>query len=339
MAGADSVRLCRHCGTGFIRQGKEAPTLYCCEACRRAGYLARAKRHRDKVRGAPARKWERRPPPKPKDQKPRVIEKPCGWCGAAMRLKPGIAKEQRFCSKTCGLKARAVREGKCGPRPVACLGCGITTPRRVRREKDRAEYCSRACYERRVQRIVQERDALKKIASNWAYKPSRLIELEIAALRRIAKRPIVHRLTYRPCSNGCGTILYGYMEYGRTCAVCARSIRRRNAKRARQTEAGKARRRAEKARRRAIERGIEADIIDPIKVFERDKWRCHLCGCKAPKRLRGTYEPDAPELDHVVPLAAGGTHTWGNVKCACRRCNGAKSDRPMGQLGFGLCVS
>lgn len=59
-----------------------------------------------------------------------------------------------------------------------------------------------------------------------------------------------------------------------------------------------------------------------------------LCGCGTPKRLRGSYEPSAPELDHVVPLAMGGTHTWGNVKCSCRRCNGAKGATARWQLGL-----
>jgi 5-methylcytosine-specific restriction endonuclease McrA len=72
--------------------------------------------------------------------------------------------------------------------------------------------------------------------------------------------------------------------------------------------------------------------FDPIAVFERDRWHCHLCGCRTPQRLRGTFEANAPELDHIIPLAAGGEHSRRNTACACRRCNIAKADRPMGQL-------
>jgi 5-methylcytosine-specific restriction endonuclease McrA len=79
-------------------------------------------------------------------------------------------------------------------------------------------------------------------------------------------------------------------------------------------------------------RGVAADRIDPIKVFERDRWRCQLCGCSTPERLRGQMVDHAPELDHIVPLARGGAHTWSNVQCACRRCNGEKADTPRGQL-------
>lgn len=93
-------------------------------------------------------------------------------------------------------------------------------------------------------------------------------------------------------------------------------------------------RRAAKSRRRARQRGLVHQSIDPILVFERDRWRCKLCGTRTPKAKRGTIDPDAPELDHIVPLALGGTRTWGNVQCACRACNQKKGATPLGQVGF-----
>lgn len=83
-----------------------------------------------------------------------------------------------------------------------------------------------------------------------------------------------------------------------------------------------------KARKRA--QAIEA--VDPNKVFERDGWRCQLCGTKTPRKLRGSMKPSAPELDHIVPLADGGEHSYRNTQCACRSCNGAKGAGPGGQL-------
>lgn len=72
--------------------------------------------------------------------------------------------------------------------------------------------------------------------------------------------------------------------------------------------------------------------VDPIKVFERDGWRCHLCKIRTPKRLRGTTDDRAPELDHIIPIAAGGKHTYENTACACRLCNRKKGSKPLGQL-------
>lgn len=50
-------------------------------------------------------------------------------------------------------------------------------------------------------------------------------------------------------------------------------------------------------------------------VFARDGGRCQYCGAAA------------ESIDHVVPRAKGGPHTWENVVAACRPCNTAKRDR------------
>lgn len=84
---------------------------------------------------------------------------------------------------------------------------------------------------------------------------------------------------------------------------------------------------------RARRLGVPRDYgITNRKVFMRDGWRCQLCGRTTPRRLMGTLESNAPEVDHIVPFAAGGSHTWDNVQCACRACNIAKGGRPLGQL-------
>lgn len=81
------------------------------------------------------------------------------------------------------------------------------------------------------------------------------------------------------------------------------------------------------ALRRARLRAAVRVCFDPRAVFERDNWKCYICGCETPKSLRGSTDPFAPELDHIVPLAAGGEHTPGNTACACRRCNSTKGSK------------
>ncbi|WP_374001136.1 HNH endonuclease [Massilia sp. CFBP 13647] len=94
----------------------------------------------------------------------------------------------------------------------------------------------------------------------------------------------------------------------------------------------RAQKRANRLKRKAVQRGATAEPVDPFKVFDRDGWRCKLCGVRTPKEKRGTYDDRAPELDHIIPLSVGGEHSYRNTQCACRKCNAEKSDRPLGQL-------
>lgn len=99
--------------------------------------------------------------------------------------------------------------------------------------------------------------------------------------------------------------------------------------------------RISKAVRRTRLRGADdnrIERVDPLFICERDGWRCYLCGIKTPRRLRGTCEPNAPEVDHVVPVARGGSHTEDNLKCCCRRCNHEKSDRMLGELSVTVTI-
>lgn len=76
----------------------------------------------------------------------------------------------------------------------------------------------------------------------------------------------------------------------------------------------------------------------PISICTRDKWRCQLCGVSTPRRLRGTYDMRAPEVDHIIPFGAPNCpgHVWSNVQCACRKCNIAKSVKPLGQMRLAI---
>lgn len=84
--------------------------------------------------------------------------------------------------------------------------------------------------------------------------------------------------------------------------------------------------------RKARQRSVTVESVNPIRVFDRDGWKCHLCGRTTPRRLRGTFDPRAPELDHVLPLSQGGQHSYLNTACSCRECNLAKSGSLIGQL-------
>lgn len=101
-----------------------------------------------------------------------------------------------------------------------------------------------------------------------------------------------------------------------TCAVCQRDNIR-------------ASKRVAARRRRARKRGALVERYERIDIFERDGWRCQLCGHKV-RRTAKVPHPKAPVLDHVLPLAAGGDDTPRNVQCAHFLCNSVKGDRVAG---------
>ena len=81
------------------------------------------------------------------------------------------------------------------------------------------------------------------------------------------------------------------------------------------------------AMRRRRARLIDAFVaeVNASEVFERDGWTCQLCGAPVDRSLR---HPDlmAASLDHIVPLARGGTHEPSNCQLAHYLCNCTKGD-------------
>ena len=65
--------------------------------------------------------------------------------------------------------------------------------------------------------------------------------------------------------------------------------------------------------RRARIRDQYVDDIKRIAVFERDNGICHICGLVVDK--------DNWHLDHVIPIAVGGEHSYVNVAVSHPKCN------------------
>ncbi|MFC8547296.1 HNH endonuclease [Streptomyces sp. NPDC057273] len=85
-------------------------------------------------------------------------------------------------------------------------------------------------------------------------------------------------------------------------------------------------RRASKDKRRALERNAFVAPVNRTEVYERDRWTCQLCH-EPVARAEVVPHPQAPTIDHVIPLAKGGTHEPANVQCAHFMCNSIKRDR------------
>ncbi len=68
-------------------------------------------------------------------------------------------------------------------------------------------------------------------------------------------------------------------------------------------------------------------------VFERDNWTCQLCGDPVDKSIKWP-DTQCASLDHIIPLANGGDHSYENTQLAHFLCNSLKGDREGGSMMF-----
>lgn len=73
----------------------------------------------------------------------------------------------------------------------------------------------------------------------------------------------------------------------------------------------------------------DGDDIDSLTLFELYAWTCVLCKEPINRRLR-VPNYYAATVEHKIPLALGGTHTWDNVAPAHYLCNLTKGCEPLG---------
>lgn len=85
-------------------------------------------------------------------------------------------------------------------------------------------------------------------------------------------------------------------------------------------ETAKARYRRKTHVRKSRTKRIDLPIADERRLRAEAK-RCPLCRRRL---IEEPYRPASKELDHIVPLNQGGTHTIYNVRVICRACNQAR---------------
>jgi 5-methylcytosine-specific restriction endonuclease McrA len=73
-------------------------------------------------------------------------------------------------------------------------------------------------------------------------------------------------------------------------------------------------------KRRATQKSVFVEVVDPKVVFKRDQGVCGIC--------LTSVDPAGPwEIDHIIPLSKGGEHSYANVQLSHRKCNRAKCAR------------
>jgi 5-methylcytosine-specific restriction endonuclease McrA len=297
-------------------------------------------------------------------RKRRFATKPCENCGATIGpYSPSKLANYRFCGKGCRMRALASKPKRCATETKPCESCGESIKPKRRSEMSKRRFCSIACVGRA--NMSQEKTcvvcgksyrrgwcktmkypskycskkcmgseyssrSIEKFAAREAERITKRVEIAKArAAASLVKRALAEEIKKLPrvkfCRNCGHPIIVSRGIRRRTCVQCVASARRAS------------KRSGEKVRRMRLSRSRMK--IDPLLVFARDKWRCHICRCRTPKRLRNTNHDRAPEQDHIVTVASDGLDTWENLRCCCRKCNLAKSDKSFGQFDLGFPVT
>ena len=124
-----------------------------------------------------------------------------------------------------------------------------------------------------------------------------------------------------PCYK-CG-LMHIAKSYKSQCSGCKAESNREHNREARKKRKGKPKH--TQYRKRARIYGVKYEPVNKIKVFERDEYKCYLCGIDVV--ISEKYRPDQATIDHVIAMTNGGEHTYSNVKTCCHACNSYKGHR------------
>jgi hypothetical protein len=275
----------------------------------------------------------------------------CKVCGTSFSY--GESGKIRYCSDEC---FRNRKPSKAIIERRECVGCGATFEV-SRHRQGRKNYCSSACFAETKRR----KKALTVQTCRWCDQPFTRAERgpkarfcsdecklasrragKVAATKRCAasaeratcdtcglkfqRRPNSDITTCLPCRQG-KQVKHGMTRtYDRGCrcractdAVSAAALRIKH----KQVAAGIPLDVSHRARARRY--GVQHQNINKSRVYERDDWRCGICGDHVDPEAKWPAAM-SPSLDHIVPLAAGGSHMYENVQCAHLRCNLLKND-------------
>lgn len=134
----------------------------------------------------------------------------------------------------------------------------------------------------------------------------------------LKRQPLDHTDGTRTCVE-CGTRLpvgdYPLSKYGRLGhGACCRTCREHYSS-------------GHKQRRRAALSARSADLgISARSLRERDGDNCCYCG-RLMRFDRPAPQSEWATIEHLVPVSKGGSHTWDNVRLACKGCNSRQGNR------------
>ncbi|AZF90344.1 MAG: HNH endonuclease [Phage 5P_3] len=244
----------------------------------------------------------------------------CDQCGAQFEPSNYRGDRQRFCSDKCRRKWQSHHQTFVKGVVCTCKNCGETFhPKR----SDRVSFCSRECAfayksaHAEKKQIEQSESYFCVICGSQMLDDRASVccsdECRKERARRESRKYSERQKKTEPVLCGeCGKPFIP--EYGskrrRFCSTecCIRASRR-----------------VARGNRRARQRAAFVESIDPMTVFIRDNWVCQICGAVIDPDVRFPHIMCAT-VDHIIPLARGGTHEYKNVQAAHFICNSIKSD-------------
>lgn len=179
---------------------------------------------------------------------------------------------------------------------------------------------------RRAQKRRAHKIRAQERAKRLAEAPKRKRATAQRKLDRAAKGTSTTRRWYMGWCAECGE---PWLDHQPSRVVCSHKCARRRVRKTSRAKHG----RLDNYRKRARLLGVEYEPVSRRAVFERDGYRCGICGRKVNPNLPATHERGAT-LDHIVPMNSVdlGSHTYANVQCAHRDCNWRKGRRGASQL-------
>ena len=249
----------------------------------------------------------------------------CPRCGTSFQR--ARYSHRVYCSITCAAKAREARR-HAHQRARSCERCDAPRARGAlcNRHRLRRRMGIPDCDVRGCQKTGRREDRLCVLHRPQPAPPSRSC--------RVCGQAIAARRQY--CA-ACLPPTYGYTPRPATprpCAGCGIEIVKRCGRRDRsfcepcRIIQYRAVHDAAKARRRAQMTDTRSEPVQRMRVFDRDQWCCRLCGDPVDRSAR-VPNHHAPTLDHIVPLSAGGAHTYANIQTAHFICNSLRGARPI----------